>query len=137
MAPVGVDYDLASGKAGIAVRAPYDKLSCRVDKELHVVGKEFPYPCRQFFSDPGEEDAPQVRSDLLLHRFFRGPDGPDRPAGRQYEFVVLGADHDGIDTQGLIVIVIFDRYLRFAVGPEIFHLFSRLSDHCQLLKDVM
>ena len=40
---------------------------------------------------------------------------------RTDEIVVLGRYHDGVDTQGFAVIIVFDGYLAFGVGTQIGH----------------
>ena len=47
---------------------------------------------------------------------------------------MLGADNNGVDAKRLSIIVIFNRYLRFAVRAEVFHLFAFASDLSKFLQ---
>ena len=47
---------------------------------------------------------------------------------------MLGADNDGVDTNRLIIIVIFNGNLRFTVGSQIFHLFPLVPDCGEFLE---
>ena len=110
---VGIDDDLAAGKAGIAVRTADDKAAGRVDENPGIVIEQSSRKRRfnNVFDDIG--------TDLLQC------DG----------IVVLTGHDDGIHTHRFIV-VILNGHLRFSVGAEIRQraVFAHLGKaFCQLM----
>ena len=100
-----------------------DELARRVHVEFHVVAEEFLQAGRQLFLDPRDEDVAHVSLDLLLHEFVV-----------LQELVMLRADDDGVDAQGLPAFVIFHRHLRLGVGAEVLHVATFFADGGQLLQ---
>jgi hypothetical protein len=46
-----------------------------------------------------------------------------------HKLIVLRTHNNGIDAKGFSLFIIFNRYLGFAIGSQVFHLFS-LSPYC-------
>ena len=82
-AAIGIDDDLASGQATVAVRAPDHKPAGRVNK---VFGVCVTPRCRQNRFD-----------DFFHHRFLQILQGD--------AFLVLGREHHGIDSDRLAVFI--------------------------------
>ena len=103
-AAVGVDDDLATGQSRVAVRPADDELAGRVDVVRDVVAGVF----------LGQHRADRLFDDLRL-----GVLGDRVAAAVQDRFVVLGADDDRVDADGLTLGVVFDRDLRLAVRSQV------------------
>ena len=97
-AAVGIDDDLAAGKAGVAMRSADDETAGGIDVEL---GMGIDHAGR---NDRVDDVFPDVGFDLR----------------RADIIAVLGGDDDGIDALGAAVDV-FDADLAFAVGAEVGH----------------
>ena len=120
-ATVGVNDDLATREARVAVRSADDELACRVDIEFHVVAEKLLQTRGELLLYPRDEDVLHVVLDLLLHGRIVG------------KLVVLCADDDGVDTDRLPAFVVFHRHLRLGIGAEVGHLFAFAADVGQLL----
>ncbi len=73
-----------------------------VEQGLHALG--------QLFFHTGDQDLDHVLLDLCEHLGLRG------------EIIVLGADHDGIDALGRMVVVVLDGHLALGVRAQVGHL---------------
>src|SRR5450830_168449 len=94
-AAVAVDDDLATGQAAVAHRATDDEVAGRVDVELGILGQQF-----------GRQ---HVLDDQLHHAFAQVFVGDVR--------VVLGRQHDGVDTDHLAAFVTAS-HLRLGVRAQ-------------------
>src|SRR5207237_10294997 len=96
-----VDDDLPAGTAGVAVRSSDHEAPGGVDEKL---------------------GAPVLQAGFIEHRLhYLFDDGvANSPMGqlaRAVALSVLGGHHDGANSDGAVVLV-FDRDLGLAVGPE-------------------
>ena len=98
-AAVGIDDDLAAGQAGVGLRAADDEAAGGVDEVAGVV-------VEQLGRDGRADDELDHILAQLCHVHFRG---------------VLRAEHDGVHAHGAVLLVVLDRDLRLAVGPQIVH----------------
>ncbi len=92
---IGIDDDLASGEAAVAVRTADDEFAGRIDQVTHV---SLEHGLRQHRLDDVFDH--RLLDLLVLH--LGG---------------VLRGQHHGFDRVGFTVYVA-DRYLRFGVGPQ-------------------
>ena len=98
-AAVGIDDDLAAGKSGVAHRSADDETARGVDVVLGI-------RVQKLRRNDGLDD---VFQDLRTQCFIG------------YVFIVLGGDHDGIDTAGLAYLCILHRDLALAIRAQIRH----------------
>jgi hypothetical protein len=68
---------------------------------------------------PGNHQVDHVLADFVEHGRICLIAGSRAVVGRGDELIVLGRNHDGMNPQGLTVIVIFDGYLRLGVGTQV------------------
>ena len=99
VAAVGVDDDLAAGQAHVAHRATDDEAPCGVDVQLVVAGVDV--VLRQ---DRVDDVLLDVVRELVL---------------QIDALLVLRRDHDGLDPDGHVVVVVLDRDLGLAVGTQV------------------
>ena len=136
-AAVGVDDDLPSREARVAMGAADDEFARRVHMQDVVVADER----RQFVAgafetclDARNENRAHVLADTLLHPPL-GLLFVDAVAGGD-EVVVLCRDDDRMYAQGTARrFVVFDRHLRFRVGAQIGHRFAFAANDGQPLED--
>ena len=95
-AAVGIDDDLASGDAGVAVRAADDEAAGRVDVNFGVLVHQA----------RGHDAIDDLLDDVAAHLIVGDV------------FAVLARDDNRVDANGLTAFV-FDRHLRFAVRTEV------------------
>ena len=120
MTAVGIDDDLASGEAGVAVGAADNEFAGGVYIELESAVEQMLKLCGELGTCAGNEDSLDVARDgvehtavgCFLREVFAGKD----------KLVVLGRDNDCIYAHGAMVLVIFDSHLTFRVGTEISHI---------------
>ena len=98
-AAVGVDDDLAAGQAGVRLRAADDEAAGGVDEVAGVAIEQLGRDGR------ADDELDHVRAQLGHVHFRR----------------VLRAEHDGVHAHGAVLLVVLDRDLRLAVGPQIVH----------------
>ena len=120
LAAVGVDYYLAACQAGVAVRSANHELAGGVDKELEVGIEQAALRLGQQGLDALDEDVAHVLADAGEHGLVG------------VELVVLGGDDDGVNADGTVVVIIFDRHLALGVGAQIGHLPALAADGGQL-----
>ena len=112
-AAVSVDDDLAAREARITLRATDDELARRVHEVLRIRRQKL---CRN-------DDLDDLFDHILADR-------------RQVDFrIVLRGDDDGIDGDGLAVLVAH-RHLRLAVGAQVAE-FAALTHLCKATRQTM
>ena len=137
MTTVSVNNYFTACKSCIAMRASNNKFSCRVDKKSEIAFKQFLYPGRKKFLYPGIRiflTSSVIFSCIAFSAVFSAA---CVFVFWQNKFIMLGTDDNSIYAKRLIVIIIFNSYLRFAVGSEVFHMFSFTPYFCKLLKKAM
>src|ERR1700743_1060036 len=95
---IRVDDDLTAGEPGVTMRTADDELAGGVDMILDLIVEQL-----GVFLIPGlyagDQDLDNVFLDPGLHLRFG------------IEVVVLGGDDDRVDTNGLVLVVVFQRHL--------------------------
>ena len=120
MAAIGVDYDFASGQAGVAVRSADNEFAGGVDVQRIVVVEQRAQFGGNLSFDAGYEYVAYVAAygvehltvGLVLRKCFGG----------EHKLVVLCRHNDGVDAHRAVVFVIFHCYLRLGVRAQISHL---------------
>ena len=97
---VGVDDDLAAGQTGVAHRAADDEAAGRVDQQAIALRRA----CRR--------SASTGSMTCFLMSASSGVDETDLVG-------VLGGEHDGVDADGPVGLVVLDGDLGLAVGPQV------------------
>ena len=122
---VGIDDDLTSGEAGISVGATDYELT----RWVYVIGDVFGEQLLEILLQPPlhfwNNDADDVFLDFSEH-FLVG-----------VEVIVLGRNHDGVDADRLVVVVVLDGHLALGVRAEVLHFFACLTDSGQFLQDAV
>ena len=103
--PVGINYDLSPGEAGIAVGSPYHELSGGVYMEYEIVVEKLRHMGVQGLFEAGEKDG--------LHIFAY-------PAAL-HVFIVLGGEDQGVYPRRGAVVVVLHRELALCVGAQVGH----------------
>ena len=103
-AAVGVDDDLAAGQTGVGCRTAEDERAGRIHQHAvfvvgHTVG----------------EHVIQHRTDHMFGELFL------KPCLVHFR-VVLGGDQHGVETHGMVIVVVFDGHLRLAIRTKMRHL---------------
>ena len=101
-AAVGVDDDLAAGQTGVGCRTAEDERAGRIHQHAvfvvgHTVG----------------EHVIQHRTDHMFGELFL--------SHAWSTWVVLGGDQHGVETNGMVIVVVFDGHLRFAIRTKMRH----------------
>src|SRR5664279_1050080 len=135
MSAVSIYNYFTSCESGISVRATDNKLACRVYEKFIIAVKKFLNSSRKRFFNSRYEDFFKIFANLLLHSLFSSQFTFLRFVLWKNKFIVLGTDNYCIDPERFVIIVIFNSYLRFAVGTKVFHLFAFVSDSCQFLEE--
>ena len=126
---VGVHDYLAPCEPGVPGRAADDELPRRVDMKDELPVEKGAELLGKLSHDLRNEDAAHVFLDFVVHGLVR-PGLAELPAGllvahpaerRCREFIMLGGDHDGVDSDRLVVGVIFYGVLGLGVRAEIRH----------------
>lgn len=118
-ASVGVNNNLAASETGVAVRAANHKLAGGVDEQNELVVEERAHRFGEVGEQRGQQHRLHVGVDAVVHSLiglllrYALALGVDK-------LVVLGADHDGVHTHGLVrFAVVFHRHLTLGVGAEV------------------
>ena len=126
---VGIHDNLPAGETGVAVRASDHELACRIDVEDEVGVEQGGSLLRQSLNDFRQKYCPYVILDLVVHCLVHpflsvlpyGIGVTHFPEFRCGEFVVLGRNHDGVDANRPVGLVVLDGELGLGVRPEIWH----------------
>lgn len=108
---IGVDDNLTSGKAGIAVGAADDEFTGRIDVEDVVVVKKVPEVVGKCGFDAGYKGATHVVADYCEHLLVGFSLGD--AVGGDDEVVMLGGNDDCVNAHGPVEFVIFYCHLAF------------------------
>ena len=129
LASVRVHDDLAAGEAGVSVRPADHELAGGIhveDEAVDKFGRIFRKGCLQ----AGDQDFLHVEADFALHGgiygglavLFHGIRIRHLAQAFRYEFVVLGAQDDGMHFQGLVRLpVVLDGELALGIRSQVGH----------------
>ncbi len=87
--------------------------------------------------DTGYEDSLHITGYLFLHGLVGLLLSLLSIILRQYELVVLSADHDSVNALRYTFFAVFDGHLAFRVGTQISHLLALLTNLCQFVDEAM
>ena len=113
---VGINDDFASGEACVAVRATNHEFSCGVHVENEAVVDHCLDLLGELCDDARQENVAHVGVDAVEHSAVGIVLSRLRVVGRSDKFVVLGADYDGVNAHGVILLVVFHCHLALGVG---------------------
>ena len=119
-AAVGVNNNLATGQAGIAVGAANHKLACGVHVHGEGSVEQFLNAGRQFGHGARNQNVFHILLDFGKHRLVG------------VELVVLCRNNDCINTFRLVVVIVLNCHLAFCVGAQIGHHLAFAADGGQL-----
>ena len=119
---------LASREACVAVRTADYKLAGGVHKQFEVGVKKLFLAVGELLHEAGDEDVSYVVRDDVHHLIVGEELSLGSVGGWLYEVVVLRGEHDGVDAERTVVVVVFNRHLRFGVGAEVFHFVTFAAD---------
>ncbi len=125
---VGVDDNLATCEACVAVGAADDELPRGVDVIQDVVVEEGQHLVAELGLDAGHEDVDYIFFDLREHLVVGFLACGLAVVGRLDEVIVLCGDDDGMHAQRSVVVAVFDGYLTLGVGSEVSHHLTLLAD---------
>src|SRR5664279_1923783 len=108
MTTVSINYDFTTCESDIPMRTSNYKFSCRVNKKLNFVVKQFLDPGRKSLFNSWNENFLQIFTYLLLHSFFSCKLGFLRFIFRKYKFIMLCTYNFCVDPERFIVVIIFN-----------------------------
>ena len=138
---VSINDNLTSCQTGIPVRTADNEFTGRI----HMINYPVIEQSQNVFimnlcNDTGHQDFNYIFANLRQHLFISFQLSFFRGISRGHELIVLGRNHNGIDTDRLSVIIIFDSHLTLCIGTEVSHYLSFTTnfsqDHQQFMRQV-
>ena len=127
LAAIGVNNNLTTSQASIAMRATNNELSRWVDKVLDVITKQGQHLLRMnLLLDTRNEDVDDIILDLLEHSLVI-----------RIKFIMLSGNNNGVDTLRHTCITVLDGHLTLGVRTQVGHYLALLTDVCQCPHDEM
>src|SRR4030043_835361 len=97
------------------------KFACRVDMKDEIISEKRLYPVRQFFDNTRYQYIPSIILYLSEHGIIF------------IKFIVLCGYHNGMNLHRVVIVIIFNCYLRFGIRSQVKHYFIFSPDGGELL----
>src|SRR5574344_683377 len=114
-ASIGVNNDFSSGQTSISMWTTDYKFSGWIYKDFNIILEQCFDFSILFFYNPWNQNIDDVFAYDVQHGFICLVNFLSRIIFRLNKIVMLGRNHDGINSNGFVVIVIFDGYLGFGI----------------------